>query len=74
MSNSNIIEKLKKMKFTAMAEGLTVQIEDSAYSQLGFEDRLGLLVVNIARLSSVPNTNQQVGILGLIQMKRKIAR
>lgn len=45
MSKSSTIEKLKSMKFTAMAEKFIEQIEDAAnYNQLGFEDRMGLLV------------------------------
>lgn len=45
MSKSSTIEKLKSMKFTAMAEKFIEQIEDAAnYNQLGFEDRMELLV------------------------------
>lgn len=45
MSKSSTIEKLKSMKFNAMAEKFIEQIEDAAnYNQLGFEDRMGLLV------------------------------
>ena len=42
---SNTIELLKAMKFTAMANELTRQIEEGkTYSALGFEERLSLLV------------------------------
>ncbi len=45
MNNASIIEQLKAMRFSAMAKELELQMENSAtYSQLGFEDRLGLLV------------------------------
>jgi DNA replication protein DnaC len=38
------IEKLIMMKLPGMAEGLTEQIHNPAYRDLGFEERLGLLV------------------------------
>lgn len=44
MSNCDTVEKLKNMKLSAMAEGFEEQIQDPAFSQLGFEERLGLLV------------------------------
>ena len=45
MNNTATIEQLRAMRFSAMAKELELQMNDpSAYSQLGFEDRLGLLV------------------------------
>lgn len=45
MNNTSTIEQLKSMRFSAMAKELELQLGDPAtYSQLGFEDRLGLLV------------------------------
>ena len=45
MNNTATIEQLRAMRFSAMAKELESQMnEPSAYSQLGFEDRLGLLV------------------------------
>lgn len=45
MLNESTYETLKQMKFSAMADELKHQLEDaSTYSQLSFEERLGLLV------------------------------
>ena len=45
MRNNSTIESLKAMRFSAMAAELERQMEDpSAYSQMGFEERLSLLV------------------------------
>lgn len=45
MNNIAIIEQLRSMRFSAMANELEIQLADPAtYSQLGFEERLGLLV------------------------------
>lgn len=45
MNNASTIEQLKSMHFSAMAKELETQLSDAAtYAQLGFEDRLGLLV------------------------------
>ena len=45
MSNNSTIESLKAMRFSAMAAELERQLGDpSAYSQMGFEERLSLLV------------------------------
>ena len=42
---NNTIERLRAMKMNAFASELERQIEDSeSYNQLGFEDRLALLV------------------------------
>lgn len=39
-----IIEKLLLMRLFGMAEGLREQMNSSAYHDLGFEERLGLLI------------------------------
>lgn len=45
MNNPSTIEQLKSMRFSAMAQELEIQMGDpTTYAQLGFEDRLGLLV------------------------------
>ena len=45
MRNNSTIESLKAMRFSAMAAELERQMRDpSAYSQMGFEERLSLLV------------------------------
>lgn len=45
MRNNSTIESLKVMRFSAMAAELERQMQDSAaYSQMGFEERLSLLV------------------------------
>ena len=45
MRNNSTIESLKAMRFSAMATELERQMQDSAaYSQMGFEERLSLLV------------------------------
>ena len=45
MRNNSTIESLTAMRFSAMAAELERQMEDpSAYSQMGFEERLSLLV------------------------------
>lgn len=45
MNNIAIIEQLRSMRFSAMANELEIQLGDPAtYNQLGFEDRFGLLV------------------------------
>ena len=38
------IDMLVGMKMTAMAAELSSQLQDSSFNELGFEDRLGLLV------------------------------
>ena len=46
MINQSTIDSLKAMKLTAMATELEHQLEDaSIYRTLGFEERLGLLVM-----------------------------
>ena len=45
MINQSTLAALRAMKLTAMADELEAQFTDqTTYSQLGFEDRLGLLV------------------------------
>lgn len=45
MINSSTIEKLREMSFKTFAKELEFQLRDSStYAQLGFEERLGLLV------------------------------
>jgi DNA replication protein DnaC len=45
MLNESTVETLKSMKLGAMASALQEQLSDSStYSQLGFEERIGLLV------------------------------
>ena len=45
MINQSTYETLKKLKSSAMATSLEAQLQDTAtYSQLGFEERIGLLV------------------------------
>lgn len=45
MNNQSTIEQLRSMHFSAMARELEIQLGDpTTYSQLGFEERLGLLV------------------------------
>ena len=45
MNNTSTIQQLKSMRFSAMAKELEIQMGDPAtYTQLGFEERLGLLV------------------------------
>lgn len=45
MMKQATIDQLKAMKFTAMANAFAVQGADPAtYSQMGFEERFGLLV------------------------------
>lgn len=45
MNNASTIEQLKSMHLSAMAKELEAQLSDaSTYAQLGFEERLGLLV------------------------------
>lgn len=45
MRNNSTIESLKAMRFSAMAAELERQMQDpSAYSNMGFEERLSLLV------------------------------
>ncbi len=38
------IDMLVGMKMTAMAAELSSQLQDASFNELGFEDRLGLLV------------------------------
>lgn len=45
MRNNSTIDSLKAMRFSAMAAELELQMQDSStYSQMGFEERLSLLV------------------------------
>ena len=45
MLDNSTIERLRAMKMNAFASELERQLEDTgSYSQLGFEERLGLLV------------------------------
>ena len=45
MLNASTIEQLRAMKFSAMAAAFEQQLKDSkSYSQLGFEERFGLMV------------------------------
>lgn len=45
MRNNSTIASLKAMRFSAMAAELERQMQDSSvYSQMGFEERLSLLV------------------------------
>ena len=42
------IDMLVGMKLTAMAAELSGQLPDASFNELGFEDRLGLLVTAIS--------------------------
>ena len=45
MNNPSTIQQLREMKFSAMANELELQLRDpTAYAQVSFDDRLGLLV------------------------------
>ena len=44
MIKSPIVETLKAMRLSSMAEEFERQLADPSYNELGFEDRLGLLV------------------------------
>ena len=45
MLNASTIEQLRAMKFSAMAAAFEQQLKDpKSYSQLGFEERFGLMV------------------------------
>lgn len=44
MLNKQTIEKLHAMKLTGMAEALKLQLEQSACSELSFEERFGIIV------------------------------
>ena len=44
MINQSTVDQLKAMRLSAMAHELETQMQDSSYNDLGFEDRLGLLV------------------------------
>ena len=45
MNNPSTIEQLRSMRFSSMAKEFEKQIGDAGtYSQLGFEERFGLLV------------------------------
>ena len=44
MLDNNTVARLRAMKMSAFASELERQLEDGSYSQLGFEERLGLLV------------------------------
>ncbi len=45
MNNASTVEQLRSMRFSAMAKEFEIQMADPAtYSQLGFEERFGLLV------------------------------
>lgn len=45
MRNNSTIDSLKAMRFSAMAAELERQMQDSStYSQMGFEERLSLLI------------------------------
>ena len=45
MNNPSMIQQLRDMKFSAMANELELQLRDpAAYAQVSFDDRLGLLV------------------------------
>ena len=45
MNNPSTIQQLRDMKFSAMANELELQLRDpTAYAQISFEDRFGLLV------------------------------
>ena len=44
MVSQATIDMLVGMKMTAMAAELSSQLQDSSFNELGFEDRLGLLV------------------------------
>ena len=45
MLNASTIEQLRAMKFSAMAAAFEQQLkEPKSYSQLGFEERFGLMV------------------------------
>lgn len=39
-----LLDRIKKLKLTGMAEALLEQLQDSSVSKLSFEDRLGLLI------------------------------
>lgn len=44
MLNHETMNKLKAMKLTGMADALNEQDDDSAYQEMGFHERLALLV------------------------------
>ena len=43
-TNASTIETLKAMRMSSMASELENQLNDPAFKQLGFEERLGLMV------------------------------
>ena len=43
-TNASTIETLKAMRMSSMASELEIQLNDPAFKQLGFEERLGLMV------------------------------
>lgn len=44
MLNKTTITKLNEMRLTTMAESLRHQLQDPSFNDLGFEERLGLMV------------------------------
>ena len=44
MINQTTIDKLHRMRLTAMAEAFTSQIQDASYESLTFEERFGMVV------------------------------
>ena len=44
MIDQETVEMLRKMRMTAMADELSHQLQDSTFNELGFEERLGLMV------------------------------
>jgi predicted sugar kinase len=44
MLNQETVNKLRHMKLTGMVEALQQQDNDAAYQEMGFQERLGLLV------------------------------
>lgn len=44
MLTETTITKLREMHFSVMANALSDQMEDSQFRNMGFEDRLGLIV------------------------------
>lgn len=44
MTNDHTVEKLRSMRMSVMAEALADQLKDQSFSELSFEERLGILV------------------------------
>ena len=57
MLNQATMDMLTAMKLTAMAAEFANQLKDPTFNELGFEERLGLLVN--AELSPSPKTDRK---------------